>query len=223
MNSLRPRPAANLMPGRCEHLPPASYRASMSVEQTNRQPVMQTESAELTSREEESAVLVSSRASATSTEWHHAGLPRTKVRLTKLLLCSAKARTVNPDEKGSWTKVAFYSLLCGIGLLLTSPCLEGVRLEARDVFFVSVSHFGGLTNEIIDTINKHSGRVVRATRIDFTCLFDEFVTWCREWQHSMMIPTTMPAKSLRMYQVHCLMLGIMTTTMSDNFGLGAFY
>ncbi|VEL29799.1 unnamed protein product [Protopolystoma xenopodis] len=27
----------------------------------------------------------------------------------------------------------------------------------------------------------------------------------------------------RMYQVQCLMLGIMTTTMADDFGLGALY
>ncbi|VEL34202.1 unnamed protein product [Protopolystoma xenopodis] len=33
----------------------------------------------------------------------------------------------------------------------------------------------------------------------------------------------MPAKRLRMYQVHCKMLGIKTTTMADDFGLGAFY
>ncbi|VEL35511.1 unnamed protein product [Protopolystoma xenopodis] len=33
----------------------------------------------------------------------------------------------------------------------------------------------------------------------------------------------MPTKRLRMYQVDCLMLGIMTTNMVDDFGLGAFY
>ncbi|VEL33165.1 unnamed protein product [Protopolystoma xenopodis] len=38
-----------------------------------------------------------------------------------------------------------------------------------------------------------------------------------------MMPTTMPANRLRMYQVHCLMLGIMTTTMADDFELCAFY
>ncbi|VEL41910.1 unnamed protein product [Protopolystoma xenopodis] len=30
-------------------------------------------------------------------------------------------------------------------------------------------------------------------------------------------------KRLRMYQVHCQMLGAMTTNMADDFGLGAFY
>ncbi|VEL21349.1 unnamed protein product [Protopolystoma xenopodis] len=38
-----------------------------------------------------------------------------------------------------------------------------------------------------------------------------------------MMPTTMAAKRLRMYQVHCQMLGIKTTTTADDFGLGAFY
>ncbi|VEL33185.1 unnamed protein product [Protopolystoma xenopodis] len=36
-----------------------------------------------------------------------------------------------------------------------------------------------------------------------------------------MMPITMPAKRLKMYQ--CLMLRIMTTTMADDFGLDAFY
>ncbi|VEL30340.1 unnamed protein product [Protopolystoma xenopodis] len=81
--------------------------------------------------------------------------------------------------------------------------------------------------------------------IGFTCLFDEFVAWCRRMASltddadydagetsenvsspqdgKTHMPTTMPAKRLRMYQVHCQMLGIMITTIADDFGLGAFY
>ncbi|VEL14117.1 unnamed protein product [Protopolystoma xenopodis] len=43
-------------------------------------------------------------------------------------------------------------------------------------------------------------------------LFDEFAA------HSLMMPTTLPARRLGMYQIHCLMLGIRTTTMADDFG-----
>ncbi|VEL16939.1 unnamed protein product [Protopolystoma xenopodis] len=44
-----------------------------------------------------------------------------------------------------------------------------------------------------------------------------------EWQGSLMMPTTRPAKRLRMYQVYGRMREIMTTTIADDFGLGAFY
>ncbi|VEL18792.1 unnamed protein product [Protopolystoma xenopodis] len=53
--------------------------------------------------------------------------------------------------------------------------------------------------------------------------FDEFVAWCEESQNALMMATMMPAKRLRMYQVHCQMLGVVTTTMAEDFGLGAFY
>ncbi|VEL16615.1 unnamed protein product [Protopolystoma xenopodis] len=58
---------------------------------------------------------------------------------------------------------------------------------------------------------------------DYDAGENEFVAWCGEWQNSLMMPTTMPAKRRRMYQVHGRMLEIKTTTMADDFGLDAFY
>ncbi|VEL38658.1 unnamed protein product [Protopolystoma xenopodis] len=52
-------------------------------------------------------------------------------------------------------------------------------------------------------------------RLRTRCVLHSLLGCCK-------LPTTMPAKRLRMYQVHCQMLGI-KTTMADDFRLGAFY